>query len=199
MPSFPLHLALGFAALLGGVAPSPTLAKDVRSVHQNYVYYDVSGMTLDAIRAELTAKSPPEANGYVSSTNFYYGWIFAFWIEQDAAGVASCRVYNASVSIDIDVVLPRHAAIAAAPPEVRASWTRFITATEKHELRHVADFSETGFALLDALAAVTAPDCEAAQKLVDAVGQDFVDRAMKLGVDFDVETNHGVKDGAILQ
>ena len=48
-------------------------------------------------------------------------------------------------------------------------------------------------------AAVTAPDCEAAQKLVDAVGQDFVDRAMKLGVDFDVETNHGVKDGAILQ
>lgn len=196
MLGIPSHALLYVTALL---AASPVVAKDVRTIHLNYVYYDVSGTTLDAIRAELNAKSPPAANGYVSSANFYYGWNFAFSIEPDAAGVEACRVYNASVSIDIDVVLPRHSTIAEAPPDVQASWTRFIAATKKHELRHVADFAETGFGLLDALAAVTAPDCDATQKQADAIGQDFHDRALKLGLDYDVETNHGINDGAILR
>jgi predicted secreted Zn-dependent protease len=198
MLSVPVRLALCAAALLAAMVSSVP-AKDVRTIHQTYVHYDVSGTTLQAISDAMRANSPPAANGYLSVTIFYFLPYAAFWMEPDAAGNMTCRPYNLSVVTDIEVILPRHPTIAEAAPEVQESWNRFITATEKHELRHAADFAEVGFGLLDALEAVVAPDCAAAQEQIATIVKEFSDRAIKLGVDYDVATNHGINEGALLQ
>jgi predicted secreted Zn-dependent protease len=184
---------------LACLCASSALARDSRIIHESFVYYDVSGTSIPEILQSLVTNRPASARGYLSLTTFYFEPAYKYIADKDAAGNDICRVFNGAVTIDIDILIPRHLTISQAPQEVQDKWNAFIAATRMHELHHAKDSIETGFKIPDALDALVAPDCDALQKAATVLNLDYLAQGQKLGDDYDVLTNHGLKDGAILQ
>jgi predicted secreted Zn-dependent protease len=168
------------------------------AVTRTTVYYDVAGSTIEELVESMADKSPAGIGGFDAKTDFSFVWDADRLLERHADGTRVCRLHNASVVIDITVHLPRFSAVADASREIQRAWRSYISALERHELNHVEDFVEIGSLIPAALEAITSTNCTVAWHTANAKGKEFTALAQQRALDYDLQTNHGAKEGAIL-
>ena len=195
-----LNLARLLLAAILPLAPLPlsAAAQDQVTVNQQTIYYDVARTTIEELADSISRNAPRRLGGFDAKTDFSFAWNADRMLERDASGATSCRQRNASVVIDIALTLPRFSAVADASGDVRRAWKAYITALERHEANHAKDFIETGSQIPSALEAIVATNCTAALRAANAKGKEFVALAQQQAADYDLWTNHGVKEGAVL-
>jgi predicted secreted Zn-dependent protease len=148
-------------------------------------YYDISGSTAEALRAQMDASGPIGDDGYRGDaiTRWHIRWNWPGY------NTRQCRVNQASVSYEITVLLPRWAPPDDIPFELTERWTNYINALVEHEKGHVDIVVANYLSVADAIQGAT---CETAE----AAAQSAVDAIRQLHLSYDAETDHGATQGA---
>lgn len=175
---------------------APAIADDAVTLDQRIKYYDVKGLTEEAIAQSLRRDAPRDLDGFQGQANFWFSWTYEYRAAGERDGADLCRVVNTEADIKIVVTLPRHRRIADAPDDLEAFWRSYAAAMEAHERNHAEDFVEIGSKIPDAIDGLVAP-CRTIEDAANAKGMEYVDLAQKAADDYDAETNHGETEGTV--
>jgi predicted secreted Zn-dependent protease len=161
--------------------------------------YTVAGATPAEVRASLNESRPsapkPAGGGGIGRfdglTDWSLRWSFAY---QRSAG--DCSLSRATIELTTVVVLPHLAETGLAAPDLR--WTEYIAALEAHEMGHVSlqrDLSRELAAEIESVPAQAT--CGDLGRQLNALGERYVDLMRRADAAYDVETGHGVRQGAV--
>lgn len=176
------HAAIA-AALLALVAAGPASAAVAESVRHEP--YDVTGATEADVRADINAKRPGH---YDALAKWWITWRFT--TRRDGATCAMARV---DVSLTLTLVEPR---LVTTSSELAQSFADYIEKLRLHERGH-ADLARATAARIDAaIAALTAPACEALSGLADAAAHRLIREGNVEQAEYDRRTDHGATQGA---
>jgi predicted secreted Zn-dependent protease len=148
-------------------------------------YYDVDATSATAIRDELNAKGPREADGkrFHADARTFFKWSWA------PAPDGSCGTPNAEVSFSATIRLPRLTKFASLSPDLAQKWRSYMTALAFHEAGHV----QIGYAGRDAIkAAVRSSSCSNAE----AAAQAALATVQEEDSNYDLRSKHGAQEGA---
>jgi predicted secreted Zn-dependent protease len=125
-------LAVG-ALVAGALALQPVPAAAEPKVTETTNFYDLTGTTAEAVRADVRNKGPLGQNNrrFVGLTYTYVR--YRFWYDGDTE---ACRVTNVTTEVDVTFTMPRWVDRDKAPSELQAKWDRFIAALWVHERGH---------------------------------------------------------------
>jgi len=161
----------------------------------NTRYYPVYGTEALSIRNSIERQGPTGNDGrrYHASTKWKVDWNYR-WIESSN----HCRLTGVEVRINIDYRLPQLKQLASLTTALQQQWNNYFDALYRHEQRHkdigILAAQELEKALLD-----TAPrSCFALQNHLTDKAQTVLDKYERLEKDFDIETDHGAKQGITL-
>jgi predicted secreted Zn-dependent protease len=149
------------------------------------VYYDISGSNESELRAQLDSLGPVGFDGYKgdATTNWDIRWNWPGY------GSGSCDLSAATVSYEIEVVIPRWMPPENTPPELVAKWTNYIRVLAEHEKGHVDFIVANHQSVTDAIKEATCDTAEAA-------GQAVLTFIRQHDIDYDAATDHGATQGA---
>ncbi len=161
------------------------------------VTYNVSGQTLNDLSNSLNTQAMPDQNEsagrYYAQTQYY---LSARWSTQPTA--RGCEVENGTVSMAMTMTLPALSSTAGIPPDVLNRWSAFVNNTITHETGHVKlNLQGARDYQRDLGNFPPESDCAAIKPQLS----DLFDRASatirRVNIDYDAETQHGAKQGAV--
>jgi predicted secreted Zn-dependent protease len=163
--------------------------------------YEVEGLTDTAIRASLDALGPsldsPRASGGSSRFDAVTQWSL-HWSFRYERGSGFCALGGADLVLEVGVTLPAHEQPDLLSPDLAARWQAFVAALEAHEMGHVERQRAIAADLAAALAASPpAPDCGALGRVLNALGEDHLERIRVADASYDAASGHGMVEGAI--
>ena len=170
------------AATSGPVAAAETF--DIPNA--TITYYDITGSTASELRAQLDARGPVGYDGYKgdATTDWFIHWNWPGY------GSAACDLSAATISFDINVILPRWVPPGSASPDLIDKWSEYVRLLALHEKGHVDYVLENSQSIMDAIKGST---CGAA----DAAGTRILEQFRGHDIDYDAETRHGATQGAV--
>ena len=158
-------------------------------------YYAVSGMNADDIRASLTHNSPVTYNGkkHDARTDWQVSWNY-YWRETHR----ECKLTRINTSLEVTYTLPRLTTHAKLEEPLKSRWDNYYEALLKHEQGH-QDFGFKSAREIQTTLQGLKPrkDCETLQKDANAAGHRILKKYAALEKNYDKETNHGMKNGAV--
>lgn len=177
------------------VTPRPGLtltnmasADQVSMEHARIIYYEVTGSTAQELRAsmnEFRPKDPHDGNHPVDAyTDWYVSWS---WLGY---GTGNCDLSTASVTHNINIILPHWAAPVNVSLELIAKWKKYIQSLVAHETGHVANVVNNYLSVKTAIQSAT---CLTA----DAEAQKALASLREFDARYDRETKHGETQGAV--
>ena len=170
----------GPAAAGGGGAP------DVR-----VTYYDVYGVSAEALNAAIKAKGP---KGYGGLTDSRISYTF-----KPETGPTGCRVHTLDTELAITMTLPRWVQPpGAVTPALAAAWQRYLAALRAHENAHVDLVRRLYVIMRAALAETTAPTCGELEAALRGRYDAVVREGQRVNDEYDRQTDHGRAQGAVL-
>jgi len=176
------------AALFRAATPAPGMEVAVACVT-----YDVEGETAEALAASMDARGPRDERGH------YHGYT-AFELSygyDEREGEGACRPESVLVRIRIVHVLPALAQGRALGPGLAARWERFTERLTVHEAGHGELDVAAALRLFAALALLPPePSCGAVRDRAHATFQGVVRGLRRDNRRYDMETAHGVEQGA---
>jgi predicted secreted Zn-dependent protease len=95
--------------------------------------FTVTGLTLEALNASLSANGPSTPEGPAAGVTQYTLSI----ATARCVSASACRLGLASLKATGKIILPKHSAEASLGADIRPIWTRFVSDTTIHEDRHV--------------------------------------------------------------
>lgn len=179
---YALSLLLLALALPAGAVPPV--------VETETTYYTVDGETAQEIRRDMNQKRSGKWDAY---TKWYVKWRF-FWRETKD----ECTIKRVKTHVDVQFTLPRLATPTRANADAKRRWRRYYDALIAHENGH-RDFgvnaaTEIGEALL---AINSEPSCDELKRAANALGYRILDRYIAEEKQYDIDTNHGMNEGAV--
>lgn len=184
-----LFLILAPACLAGAAPQEATPAEDPFAGIPNltFTYYDVTGRSPDDIRKDMNAKrfvDPSDKKPVDSLSSWRFGW------RMMRSSDGRCDPSSITLNFTAEVKLPRLTGADNLPKKTVARWQRYYAALLRHEAGHVAYAWSQREVLLAALKASSCADMTATGKAEIA----------KIGAhdrNYDVETEHGTRQGAV--
>lgn len=180
--------ALWLSALLLGVAtgsPGARIIFDgVRMDH-----YPVRGRDVAAVRAALDVARVRDENDGTLVEAYTHGRVHWTWKAAGPDRDAGCRPQAITIHFSATIRLPYLAEIDP-PPTLAKSWQLYAYVLEMHEVHHLDKLKR---ALPRLAAAIAAAPCAKA----DAAGAAVLEQIRAEGRAYDLETEHGRRDGAI--
>lgn len=172
-------------------------AADMETPH--VIYYDVTGSSAHALRAQLDTLGPMhpiEQRRYDGATNWILRWSYRY-----ESGRAGCGLRSFDVVLETKMTLPRWDAPGDAPASLRKDWERYSTALRHHEDGHAAIGEAAANAvrvtfqkrLDDGSASL---DCGALSNELDALGNVAAKNGHEKDLAYDRTTAHGEAQGA---
>ena len=175
--------ALGLAA--PGAAQSTDVFAGIPGV--GFTYYDVGGDDPEAIQRSMAANrvvDPHDGTHTDAVSNWYYSWR-----GKSRAVASGCTVSDVRIGFVAIVRLPR--LLSHVTPDLKARWDGYIAAVERHEAGHVRYAWEHRGDLANAIRAARCGRADAAAKAVIA-------RIDAWQARYDIETQHGKTQGAVI-
>jgi predicted secreted Zn-dependent protease len=184
---------LALAALTSGCLPgharvlaaSPLPGLEV-SVDETF--YGVAGLTaLDLNRDLFRRAVRHEGARYQGLTDFRVAYSY-----EPAWDPSGCRTSAPRVSVRVVTTLPRWEDRDVASEGLRSDWDLYLSRLREHEQGHQRIAIVAGRELLEQVAALRAPDCDALRRTAAAVADAYqvsVDAEQKV---WDDETDHGL-------
>lgn len=157
-------------------------------------YYDVSGLTEQAIREDMNAQRRRHVRGGYDA---YVSWSLAWHFHYDD-DLKGCKIVRASTSLKVDYQLPRWVDEAAANAPLRQRWNAYYDALLEHEYGH-RDF---GIAAAEAVASALLAmphyrDCLVLRRNANELAARVLWGYLVREKDYDRETRHGMTQGAV--
>ena len=148
-------------------------------------YYDIQGSKIAELRAQLDLLGPVDYDGYKSDATTKW---FIFW-NWPGYGNRDCHLSQATISYEIEVILPRWNPPENIEAEVIDRWAAYIQALVEHENGHVEYVVNHSSAVLDAIKSAT---CETAELAANGVLRSI----RQHDIEYDMATEHGRTQGA---
>jgi predicted secreted Zn-dependent protease len=183
------------------VVPTPTAPAMVYPIKLDssfkVVTYAVTGKTVDDLRHSLDAQAMPDSNN--PNAEFYartdYS-ISAQWFLQPTA--RGCEVESGTITLTMTMTLPALSPTAVVAPDVQNTWTTFISNTITHEDGHVRlNYQGVSDFRRDLGNALPALDCTTLKPRLNDLFTQATGTIRQLNIDYDAQTQHGAKQGAV--
>ena len=161
----------------------------------HFDYYDISGSTVQELRADLNLKRPADSTGkrYDYFTRWYIKWRFSY----EAAG-GQCAIGKVSTTVDVTITFPRLKNTGSTPAEVVQSFERY---TEKL-LLHARGFEQNA---IDTAVKIergihSLPPhrtCNEMAGQANSLGYSLINAANQWDLDYNQRTQYGRTLGAV--
>jgi predicted secreted Zn-dependent protease len=190
----PNHGRLGLAMAL--VLLLPWLARAQNSFVQTTNYYFVTGANFHELRHSMNAARPPRLTPPMAGlTEWELSWQFAV-----APSTGGCRCVSFTTRLVITTTLPFWRVPTNASPELVAAWPGYFSALALHEAGHtqvaLAALAETHRRIKSLR---DDPDCRDLRTKINKLLLGVIDSYREMDRNYDEWTEHGVKQGAVLQ
>ena len=174
----------------------PALALAQNTVHWTTNYYAVTGATLGEIQQSLSQNRPwKEKSTLDGLTDWRVQWHY-----QLTSSPGQCRLTSFTTTTTIAITIPRWIRPTNASLEAVTNWNRYITALVQHEAGH----AQIGLAAaveqhrrIPALGSDVT--CAVLKKRINELAQQIVDDHGRRDREYDVQTEHGARQGATLR
>lgn len=173
-----LPLILGPLLVVAGPSSAePRLQSRVES-------FDVSGATVDTIRASLNRNRQHSAN----RVNWNFRW---------TSTPGQCRITEATTDVSVTTYIPRLLANAQRPASVQQKWDSYLLALQLHQDGHVDLAMNAARQIEQAIQNLPpAASCEQLQQAANAAGRRLLEQLAIDDREYDKRTQQGTLDGA---
>jgi predicted secreted Zn-dependent protease len=176
------YVASAVAAL--AIAPEAAFSKPV--VRTRYQYFTVSGIDASALHRSLVQRGPT-----VNGDKAYAATEVAGGQDGSlAAGPSGCRIQNYRMKLDFTMRLPKLRSGVALSPAVRSRWRSFESFVRRHEAVHRDIWISCAANVEQAVRAINARSCEAAQALATGILNQMWRQCAKKHDAFDAAQRH---------
>jgi predicted secreted Zn-dependent protease len=185
-----LLLGLPVSMLLSAPAAGEPLVR----MHTSYYYID--GPSATVLAAQLDNNGPVGADGshHAGRTR----WDIQWKLRSQQQGTL-CSMKEAAVAVGIAQTLPRWRGEDKGAPGLKALWTRFFDALQRHEDVHKQHGMKAGKEIEAAMLAVKpAGNCEDLESAANVRAQEIVAKYKAMDEAYDRKTDHGRRDGVTL-
>jgi predicted secreted Zn-dependent protease len=163
-------------------------------VESQIVFYDVWGLTSQAIRSSINNRSPIRegSTNYAGYTQWHVNWSYK-WRENGS----KCFVIQSNTNIKIKITMPNWQNSKTADNALKNRWQTFERALFLHEKGHeaitikAANEIETAILTMPSMA-----NCSALEQAANRLGHAILEQARIKQKQYDLDTNHGEKTGA---
>jgi predicted secreted Zn-dependent protease len=172
----------------------PAAAEPLVRMHTSYYYID--GPSATVLAAQLNQNGPvgSDGNHYAGRTRWDIQWKFRH--EQNGT---TCSMKDVAVAVGIAQTLPRWRGEDKGAAALKARWTKFLDALQRHEDGHKENGLKAGRQIEAAVLAVKpAGNCEDLEASANAAAQAVVAKYQALDEEYDRKTDHGRGQGATL-
>ncbi|MBD9469348.1 DUF922 domain-containing protein [Pseudoxanthomonas sp. PXM01] len=184
------------SGLLLMTTPALGLGDDPVAGELTVVYYLVSGSTARQIHRELEAKGPRDEEGrrYHGLAEWQVDW--SYGLTQSGG---DCVLTDVQVDLQGKITLP------AWTPGVKASrglvneWARYIEALRRHEHGHYAHGMRAAEEIRALPGSLASSDCAAMGRSFNSKAMRILDKYRLMDRMYDERTEHGAREGALLQ
>jgi predicted secreted Zn-dependent protease len=161
----------------------------------NTDYYDISGHDSASIRDSIKQNGPVGENGkkYHAYTRWKVDWGYR-WIESNS----SCRLTGLDVSIDITYLLPQLENKTELSESMQQNWDQYYDALFKHEQQHKDFGIQAAHELEKTLLGIQPQNCVSLEHQLTDAAENVLDKYHRMEREFDINTNHGAKQGITL-
>jgi predicted secreted Zn-dependent protease len=181
-------------ALSISLLAAPVAGEPLARMHTSYYYID--GPSAAVLAAQLDQTGPVGSDGkhYAGRTRWDIQWKF----RHQQQGI-TCSLKDVAVAVGIAQTLPKWRGEDKGAPGLKAHWSRFIDALQRHEEGHKEHGLKAGRQIEAAVLAVKpASNCEDLEAAANAAAQAIVAKFQALDEEYDRKTDHGRNQGATL-
>ena len=172
----------------------PNLALASPKVSVDTQYYEIAGSSAKELRRELNAKRKmlPSGKKFDAYTRWRVRWQYR-WTTHGPI----CKMKQVTTSVNITFMLPQWTNREDADDSLRRHWDRYYTALLKHEDGHKQTGVDAATEIQTELLKLQADSCQQLETNANALGHQIIKKYNLRDIEFDKNTNHGIKDGAV--
>lgn len=154
-------------------------------------YYHISGRSVRELRRSMNEKRP-KGQTHDALTTWNISWNYS-WRPVEGGVV----IQNPKVSASIITTLPTWSAPKDADPVLVERWRIFLRALQLHENGHAAIGTQAAQEVEKQLVNLPRqPNAEALKQAIETISQPIIAAAREKEKQFDIKTQHGIKQGA---
>ena len=181
-------------AVLISMPVVPATAEPLVRMHTSYYYIDGPSATVLAAQLEQNGPVGTDGNRYAGRTR----WDIQWKLRPQQQGTA-CVMRDVAVAVGIARTLPRWRGEDKGAGALKARWTRFLAALQRHQDGHKEHGLKAGKEIEAAVHAVKpASNCEDLEAAANAAANAIVAKFQALDQEYDRRTDHGRNQGATL-
>lgn len=159
-----------------------------------YEYYKIYGYSAEALRYEMNKKGVKWTDGkyYDAFTSWYVKWRFT-----NNWGSNWCEIDRVDVSVDVKFTLPEWVDHDKASLGLQKKWDNYYTALVNHENGHKDIGIRAAEEIEKAIANMRSyRTCRELNDNTNSEAYRILEKYKKIEIDYDIETRHGMKQGA---
>lgn len=165
------------------------------AVSETEEFYAVTGNTANDLRKSLNTLSPVTYNGkkYDAYTSWYVKWQF-YWDSPDP----DYSISRVTTTVDAKYTLPEWTGSEDADEDLKEKWNKYFKALLQHEKGHT-EFGIRAAREIEAALRKIPPRPSSAQleKEANSLGYRILNKYLQLEKQYDIDTRHGARDGAL--
>ncbi len=169
---------------------NPWIVYAAPDVNTQTEYYYVDGETAQEIRADMNSKRSGDYDAY---TEWYVKWRFR-WKSDDT----ECYLTSVTTTVDVKFSLPKLAEETVANEDAKRRWKHYYHALVEHENGHrdfgVKAANEVEYALSNM---GSRRSCSTLETDANKLAKEIVRKFNALEKQYDVDTRHGMNNGAV--
>lgn len=177
------YCLLSLTLLCGVVQAEPAVNTETQ-------YYLVDGENAQAVREDMNAKRSGNFDAY---TSWRVKWHF-YWNDAKK----SCSLTTVKTDVAVKFTLPKLAKNSIADTDAKQRWNRYYRALIAHENGH-RDFGVNAATEIEntLLAMGSRSHCKTLETDANALANEIIQRYIADEKQYDIDTNHGMNDGAV--
>ena len=163
-------------------------------VSETFNYYDVSGSTVQELRADLNRHRPADKAGkhFDAVTRWFIRWRYDYQTGSD-----QCAIASVSTTVNITITFPRLSETADIPAAVKQAFADYTQKLLLHEKGHAQNAIDTAKRIDDGIAALRPQGtCPQLGRDANSLGYSLLEAAKQWDADYDLRTRHGATQGA---
>jgi len=166
-------------------------------VKESFQYYDIDGLTQDELRSQMKRNGTTWNDGKVYAA--LTCWDIRYHYDVNSTD-GKFRLTGVRTDVDIVFHMPRLIPSAKTPNDLKTSWNEYLEHLQTHESGHRDLAIKIGEEIYQALSSLgNFANKSDLDRAAQAVVQARFEKLKQVQVDYDVETHHGVLQGAVLK
>lgn len=160
-------------------------------------FYKIKGTTASELRAQMNALGPlDKTRRFDAKTNWYITWRYNW--RYDSPSQNPCYVTTVQVSGDISYIFPEWINQNQANPALQIKWKTYFSNLTTHEQGHANNGKQTAAEIEKALLNVQPQvNCTVLDNTLDAAAKKVLAQHNAWDIQYDADTDHGKKQGAV--